>query len=188
MQENGLPDYRPSRVERKRLEQFEITHAGDGTQQIVDMSTDPWEPTERQISFLENLLDDEDCKLDLFLAMKSVDGTKRELNQWCRAEPRFLMLFRERVRERFEIAELGADLTVVGAASGELEPSKHERWGVNAIIKIKEFLDKKEMRFIQINQFNIGVSADMDDERLLKVINEGSAIASSTIAQVIEGG
>ena len=178
------PDFRPSRNESLRLAEVDASYAADGTVEIIDNSLEKWEPTEQQESFLEHLLDNEECKLSMYLAVHAADGTMRLLNEWCRTQPQFLALFKDRVQERFEIAEIGADLTVVGAAAGELKPTRDEKWGVEQIGKIKDFLHKKEIRYIQINQqFNMGSSIDQDDEELQRVIDAGAETIQRAITQ-----
>jgi len=183
----GTDEYRPSYFEQKRLAEFEVQQTEEETQ-IIDHSQDKWEPTEKQEQFLEHLLDDKDCKLSLYHAIKAVDGTMRELNRWCRQQPQFLALFRERVQERLNLAELGGDLTVIGAAEGTLQPTRNEKWGIQALLKVREFLHKKEIRLIQINQqFNFGVNMDMSDEQLQRIIGENSP-QNSGGSEILEGG
>ncbi len=182
-----IDGYRPSRVETLRLKQVEVSETVDGTD-IVDHSEDKWAPTAQQESFLEHLFDDPDCKLSLYHAIHAADGTMQLLNQWCRQQPPFLFHLKDLVSERFALSEVGADLTVAASADGDMEPSKHQRWGVEQIGKIREFLNRKEMRFIQINQqINIGVNADMTDESLEKVISDAGNIATKTASRAIEG-
>ena len=186
--QDALDGYSPSGGEYRRLAQIEVSHASDGATELMDTSRKKWKPSEQQKFFLDHLLEDEDCKLSIRDAVCAAGGTVRDVKRWCRREPEFLALFKERVRERFEVAELGADLTVVGAAEGDLVPTRSVRWGIESMMKIREFLHKSEIRFLQINQqFNLGPQADHDDEALMRVINAGNEIAAKTIAQVIEG-
>ena len=180
--------YRPSRYELDRLAKIEVSYAADGAIEMTDTSLAKWAPTEQQESFLENLLEDEDCKLSISDAIQATGGTMKDVRRWCRREPEFMALFKARVKEQFEVAEVGADLTVAGAAAGILTPTYHVRWGIEKMMSIRDFLHRSEIRFLTINQqFNLGPQADQDDEALMRVVNAGNEIAAKSITQIIEG-
>ena len=177
-----LSGYKPSRLEMKRLEEIQVTHVPDGSIELQDSSSVKWSPSEKQTAFLEHLLDEDTNTHSLPESAEATDCKMKDIKRWCRREPEFLALFKERVKERFELGEAVSDLVVLGAAEGRIQPTKNQRWGIEQISKIRSFIHQREVRFLQINQqFNMGPQADMDDEALLRVINAGSETAKNII-------
>lgn len=190
----GLEGYRPSRAERVHMSQFDIVDTVDGEIEITTDNPEQWEPSERQLSFLRNLFDrvpvdlmdsdgEPDCNLSLSAAMRALEpqGTSTELKRWCRLEPGFLVLFKEKVKEQLDISSLGADLTVAGAADGAIRPTLDQKWAIGALLKVREFVHRKEIRFLQINQqFNF-IGGDASNEDLQRIINAGSNTAQKAI-------
>ena len=182
---DGLENYRPSRYERERLAEIDVVQASDGAIELIDNNLAEWHPSEEQQLFLDNLLGEGKTKLMMPESAQAIGCNMRDVARWCRREPEFMAYFKEAAKERFELAEIGADFTVAGAASGDIRPTRDVKWGVEQISKIRDFLHKREVRFIQINQiFNQGPQADQDDEALEKIINA----AGNFTQKVIEAG
>jgi hypothetical protein len=166
------------------LAQVDIVHSPDGSIDIVDNTPTKWEPSDKQTAFLEHLLDSESGNMRPAEAMQAVKGTMRELKCWCRREPEFLALFKQRAIERFEVSDLIADLTIAASLEGGKLPTQAVRWGIQARMKTRDFIHRQEIRYIQINQhFNVGPQADDDDEALQKVIDAASQTVQGAIAQ-----
>ncbi len=109
------------------------------------------------------------------------EGKRSDLKRWCRLEPGFLILFKEKVKEQLDLSSLTADLTVAGTVDGDIKPTRDQKWAIGALLKVREFVHKKEIRFLQINQqFNF-IGGDASDEDLQRIINAGNATAQKAI-------
>ena len=172
-----LTGYRPSRYERERLSQIEVI-VEDGEYKIVDHSEEDWYPTEEQLRFLAHLLDDDACQFSIENACRAAGVKERSLKRWCRVEPEFLSLLESKVRERQRLAMADGDLKVAGVASGELELTKQQKWAIDRLLRIREFVETRKIRMIQINQqINVqgAVNIGMSIEELEKYADDGAS-------------
>lgn len=163
---------------RKRLlaprkSKVKVRESEPGEVEILDVSTEPFIPTPEQVEFLGVLLDQEGlCRFSLYKSVHAVGGTMRDLNLWCR-DPGFIKMLEEAVAKRRDVSFVQADLTAMGAAEGNIEPTKTEWKGVDRLLRIREYIDTRKLRMLTINQqFNIVTPlAGMSMEKLMELAN-----------------
>ncbi len=178
----------PTHLERKRMAQTEfVVSPDDGAVTIVDHAEIPFQPTEEQELFLERRFWDWDYSYSVQKALAAAGCTKGDWRHWMR-DPGFHALYMEQKKERGALILDNAQELTVRALEHGYEPSKDEKWAVDLIIKNQREDEKMNLRFVQINQqFNIGgVSMDMDDEQLQKVIDGAGATATNTVKAALE--
>ncbi len=171
-----------SRAELTRLAQTTLDVAPDGSTTIIDHAETPFVPTEQQAEFLNLRFWDWDYSYSVQKALEAVDCTKGDWRYWMR-DPGFHALYVEQKKERGVLILDNAQEMTARALEHGYKPSKDEKWAVDLIIKNQREDEKMNLKFVQINQqFNIGgVSMDMDDEQLQKVIQGAGATAKAAI-------
>ncbi len=177
----------PSDVEHRRFEQIDIkANLEDDSVTVTDRAIAPFKPTEEQLLFLERKFWDWEYSYSTQKALDSVGCTKHAWKKWMR-DPGFIALYQEEKEQRGVLIVENAKELVVRALESDYNPARDKKWAAEIVLR-NDLEDRKmNIRFVQINQFNLGPQADHDDDALLRVINAGNEIAAKTITQVIEG-